>query len=181
VQDFAMCSGQPAADADASHIPTPPPSQATPSSSQTAPMKLMGSSAGISVSKSRKLRSRDKTSLASSQAAPSQTGTRRSSRHSQRAREGPISQADGQSADEASQRTSGNPPANKPKKKKRAVKEKQQEDITVLRCGLHCMEWIVTNDIDAGFWVCTACRKLPAQVSSVLDELRSVRKDLHSM
>lgn len=170
-EDFTVVSGQ-------SAMKTSLPS------SQTVPMRLAGSSARISASKSRRMRSKNRAATPLFSTKPV---LRRSSRISRSAI------GDSQKHDESTEnspRDSQVATQNKPiedspqmirktKKKKKATKQKTAEQVT-LRCGL-CMKWIVTEDTEAGAWVCNTCRKLPAQVSSLLNEFRSVRQDLHSI
>ena len=60
-------------------------------------------------------------------------------------------------------------------KRKAKAKDTASVNTTItLRCGL-CMNWLESEETENGFWVCQTCRLVPANIRTLLDEVRSLR------
>lgn len=121
-------------------------SQEEKASSQTM-VKLIGSAPGISASKKRKQRNaRGKPPTANAAPPPRRTP-----------------------------RNEGNPSQLQPTKvKKVKAKSRTSKPTVLLRCGL-CMDWFESEETEAGAWVCQTCRLMPANINTLLEEVRSLR------
>lgn len=134
-------------------------------SSQTVPMKLATT---ISASKARKqIRKQKIRPTSKPREAPA---TRRSTRNTGSSSQTTINRVTP---------TKDSPTKPKPRKAKNSQKVKantpaKKTDKVILRCGL-CMLWFTSEDTEAGAWVCEKCRSVPTQITTLVQEMSSLR------
>lgn len=134
-------------------------------SSQTVPMKLATT---ISTSKARKqIRKQKIRPTSKPREAPA---TRRSTRNTGSSSQTTINRVTP---------TKDSPTKPKPSKAKKSQKVKantpaKKTDKVILRCGL-CMLWFTSEDTKAGAWVCEKCRSAPTQITTLVQDMSSLR------